>query len=171
MSLLIYSGLLYLLGISIVLAFKPNLMFSSNGDWKEFGIGRSREHYTWLPFWLFAIVWAIMSYMIVLVIMSNRTNINNYENNYENNYVNDYNNAILLQKMNANSQPMANLQPMPHTNLQPMTHTNSQPMSHYNVNSHSENAEGFYLINTRNGLPPQKIYLGPKVPTIHYDNM
>jgi hypothetical protein len=71
MSLLIYSGLLYLVGISIILAFKPSLMFSKDGNWKEFGIGRSRERYTWMPFWLFAILWAMISYMIVLVIAGN----------------------------------------------------------------------------------------------------
>jgi len=71
MSLLIYSGLLYLVGISIILALKPSLMFSKDGNWKEFGIGRSRERYTWMPFWLFAILWAMISYMIVLVIAGN----------------------------------------------------------------------------------------------------
>jgi hypothetical protein len=70
MSLLIYSGLLYLLGISIVLTIKPDIMFSSNGDWKEFGIGRNSNEYTWLPFWLFSIVWAMMSYIIIFSIMS-----------------------------------------------------------------------------------------------------
>jgi hypothetical protein len=71
MSLLIYSGLLYLVGISIILALKPSLMFSKDGNWKEFGIGRLRERYTWMPFWLFAILWAMISYMIVLVIAGN----------------------------------------------------------------------------------------------------
>jgi len=71
MSLLIYAGLLYLFGISIVIALKPELMFSKEGHWKEFGLGRHPAKYTWLPFWLFAIVWAIMSYMIILVIASN----------------------------------------------------------------------------------------------------
>ena len=46
-------------------------MFSKDGNWKEFGIGRSKERYTWMPFWLFAILWAILSYTIVLVIVSN----------------------------------------------------------------------------------------------------
>ena len=87
MSLLIYSGLLYLVGIAIVLAWKPALMFSKDGNWKEFGIGRSYERYTWLPFWLFAIIWAIISYTIVLVIASNRPeyNVRNNNNNKRNN--------------------------------------------------------------------------------------
>ena len=67
MSLLIYSGLLYLFGISIILTLKPELMFSKEGIWKEFGLGRANR--TWMPFWLFAIAWAILSYLIVLVIM------------------------------------------------------------------------------------------------------
>jgi hypothetical protein len=92
MSLLIYSGLLYLFGISIVLAFKPELMFSKDGNWKEFGIGRNREKYTWMPFWLFAIMWAILSYIMVLVFIGtpmeeiNGTNIpfSNNSNNSNN---------------------------------------------------------------------------------------
>lgn len=70
MSLLIYAGLLYLLGISIVLLIKPTLMFSEKGIWKEFGIGRPSATYTWLPFWLFSMIWAILSYLLVLLIAS-----------------------------------------------------------------------------------------------------
>ena len=64
MSLLIYSGLLYLIGISTVLIMKPNLMFAKDGSWKEFGLYNSEKH-TWFPVWLFCIVWAIVSYGIV----------------------------------------------------------------------------------------------------------
>ena len=70
MSLLIYAGLLYLLGVSIVLMIKPTLMFSEKGIWKEFGIGRPSATYTWLPFWLFSMIWAILSYLLVLLIAS-----------------------------------------------------------------------------------------------------
>ena len=73
MSLLIYSGLLYLGGVSIVLAIKPEFMFSADGNWKEFGLGRSREKYTWFPFWLFTIIWAMLSYAIVMMIMGTGT--------------------------------------------------------------------------------------------------
>jgi len=145
-------------------------MFSSNGNWKEFGIGRSRERYTWLPFWLFAIVWAIMSYMIVLVIIDNRTNINNYDNNGAY-YVNDYN--ANLQAMNSSQMNLPQAMNLPHAmNLpQPMNlHQMNSHQMNYNTNA-SENSEGFYLIHNRNGMPPQKIYLGPKAPAIHYDNM
>ena len=66
---LLYSGLLYLIGVAVLLAAKPALMFTEDGTWKEFGIGRSEAQYTWLPFWLFAIVWAILSYIIVSTVV------------------------------------------------------------------------------------------------------
>jgi hypothetical protein len=68
MKLLLYSGLLYLAGIAIVMVIRPTVMFRPDGTWKEFGIGRNPAYYTWLPFWLFAIVWAILSYLLVLLL-------------------------------------------------------------------------------------------------------
>jgi hypothetical protein len=65
MRVLLYSGLLYLLGIGILLAWKPEFMFSSDGGWKEFGIGRNPERYTVFPFWLFAITWAVVSFFTI----------------------------------------------------------------------------------------------------------
>ena len=66
MKLLLYSGLLYLAGVAVLLLLQPPMMFREDGSWKEFGVGRDPKHYTWLPFWLFAILWAILSYMIIL---------------------------------------------------------------------------------------------------------
>ncbi len=68
MRLLVFSGLLYLAGIALTLYLKPALMFRSDGTWKEFGIGRDPIDYTWMPFWLAAILWAIISYMTVLLL-------------------------------------------------------------------------------------------------------
>ena len=36
-------------------------MFNENGTWKEFGYNRDSRH-TMFPFWLFAIVWALVAY-------------------------------------------------------------------------------------------------------------
>ena len=43
-------------------------MFREDGRWKEFGIGRDPANFTHLPFWLFTIVWAMISYLIVLFV-------------------------------------------------------------------------------------------------------
>jgi hypothetical protein len=65
MRVLLYSGLLYLLGVAIVLALKPSLMFTVDGAWKEFGIGRNPEKYTVFPFWMFVITWAVLSFFTI----------------------------------------------------------------------------------------------------------
>jgi len=68
MKLLLYAGLLYLAGISLLILLQPSLVFREDGSWKEFGVGRDSNHYTWMPFWLFAVLWALLSYMIILMI-------------------------------------------------------------------------------------------------------
>jgi hypothetical protein len=68
MRRLIVGGLLYLTGIAVVLVLKPQYMFREDGRWKEFGIGRDPKSFTYVPFWLFAIVWAILSYVLVALL-------------------------------------------------------------------------------------------------------
>jgi hypothetical protein len=65
MRVILYSGLLYLLGIAIVLALKPSFMFTADGAWKEFGVGRNPEKYTVFPIWMFAIIWALLSFFLI----------------------------------------------------------------------------------------------------------
>ncbi len=67
---LLFSGFLYLIGVAIVLLIQPEIMFHEDGNWKEFGIGKNAKKYTWMPFWLFAILWAITSYILVLILFS-----------------------------------------------------------------------------------------------------
>ena len=67
MRTLLLSGILYLIGVIIVLLIRPSLMFNENGEWKEFGMV-SLEH-TIFPFWMFCILWAIVSYMISLLLV------------------------------------------------------------------------------------------------------
>ena len=68
--MLLYAGILYLIGISIILILQPPIMFREDGVWKEFGIGRATSRYTWMPFWLFSILWALLSYMCMLLLAS-----------------------------------------------------------------------------------------------------
>jgi hypothetical protein len=62
--MLLVSCFIYLLGVVLVLYFKPSLMFDDDGVWKEFSLSQDDKH-TWFPFWLFCILWAILSYSIV----------------------------------------------------------------------------------------------------------
>jgi hypothetical protein len=63
------SGTLYLLGVAAILVYKPQSMFTPDGNWKEFGIGKREDKYTAFPFWLFCITWALVSYCIVEFIL------------------------------------------------------------------------------------------------------
>lgn len=149
MYLLISSGILYLIGISIVLMLKPELMFSADGKWKEFGIGRSKDKYTWLPFWLFAVMWAIISYMIVLVIASHtQLDVESVENNVS---VMPTNDVILPENITTKS-----LEPTPITNSKKkITSQNMKP--------------GYYILNEAETMKkgvPKYIYLGPEAPNL-----
>jgi hypothetical protein len=70
MRQLLVAGLLYLIVTAIVLTIKPNLMFTEGGDWKEFGIGRNPATHTWMPFWLFAVLSALICYILVVLIFA-----------------------------------------------------------------------------------------------------
>jgi hypothetical protein len=72
MKALLFAGIIYLIVIAIVLIIKPSFMFTEDGVWKEFGIGRNPNTHTWLPFWLFAILWALISYILVTLLLSFR---------------------------------------------------------------------------------------------------
>ena len=65
----IVAGALYLVGVAVILVIKPSIMFTPDGNWKEFGIGQSEARYTTFPFWLFCLLWAVLSYVIVLMVL------------------------------------------------------------------------------------------------------
>ena len=66
---LLFGGIIYLTGVTIILLIKPSLFFNNEGKWKEFGIGRNPESYTWFPLWLFCIFWALVSYSMVYMLI------------------------------------------------------------------------------------------------------
>lgn len=151
MYLLISSGILYLIGISIVLMLRPTLMFSADGKWKEFGIGRSKDRYTWLPFWLFAIMWAIISYIIVLVIASHTqvgTNTEIHENQAS---VEIANEMITPENITTKS-----LQPTPIINSKKKITTQNMKNGYYILNEEETMKKGI----------PKYIYLGPESPNL-----
>ena len=150
MPLLLLSGLLYLIGISVILVLKPELMFSPDGNWKEFGLGRNKLKYTWMPFWLFAIMWAIISYIIVLVILSGFGYIN---------------------KNTDISVPNETIQP---ENIsQSIVPTKSNKTNKTNKTDKTEMKSGYYILDTNETMKkgvPKYIYLGPEAPNLIYNS-
>lgn len=153
MSLLIYAGLLYLLGISVVLILKPELMFAKDGTWKEFGLGRNKYKYTWMPFWLFSIMWAIISYIIILVIASS-TGLGGVSNNVDIPIQNE-----IIEPENVS--------------MKSMTPVLSNNMSKKRPTSVDEMKPGYYILDTNETMKrgmPKYIYLGPESPNLVYHN-
>ena len=70
MKLFFIAGIVYLTGVAVVLLLRPRLMFTDQGIWKEFAIGGNQETHTWFPFWLFCILWAIVAYLLVVLLTS-----------------------------------------------------------------------------------------------------
>lgn len=139
---------IYIFGISAVLYFRPQLMFKPSGTWKEFGVGRGEER-TVVPFWLFAVFWAFISYGTALVIMSQ--------------FANMALNAFPEQNVHTSVQmPMQNVVPQP--NQMPSTQTPSfiRPVSSsFGINPGNP---GFYVLQNMSSGPPQYVYYGPNPP-------
>jgi len=151
MTLLIYSGLLYLLGISIILILKPELMFGKDGSWKEFGLGRNKQKYTWMPFWLFAISWAIISYLFVLVLAST-TGLGGVSHNTEV--------SIKSNSLEPENVSMKSMAPVFSDRKRPTSSNDMKP--------------GYYILDTNETVKqgiPKYIFLGPEAPNLVYHNM
>ncbi len=67
MSVLWYAIGIYIVGVAIVLYIRPRTMFRENGLWREFGLATETEQ-TIFPFWMFAMIWAILSYALANLI-------------------------------------------------------------------------------------------------------
>ena len=154
MSLLVYSGLLYLIGISAILILKPNLMFTKEGVWKEFGLGRNKEKYTWMPFWLFAVMWAILSYLIILTIAS-ATGLGGVKDNA--------NLSVLTESIEPENVSMKSLSPA----------SQSISLNKKKPSTSSDMKPGYYILDTNETMKrgiPKYIYLGPEAPNLVYHN-
>jgi len=157
MKLLLYSGLLYIIIIAIILTLQPSIMFTADGRWKEFGIGRDPERYTWIPFWLFAILTAIVSYMFVLLIAG--------EGSLP---------GIEVMKETVISQESLPIQEVTKTKNK-ITENNLQSVSSGRKRAPSvqDMKPGYYILNAeetaKKGIP-KYIYLGPEPPNLIYNH-
>lgn len=63
MNQIVYTIALFIFGVIITFHFKPNLLFTDKGTFREFGAGYTKK--TILPVWLFIIFWAVTSYIVI----------------------------------------------------------------------------------------------------------
>jgi quinol-cytochrome oxidoreductase complex cytochrome b subunit len=65
----LFSISLFLILFIIFQYFKPGFLYNNDGSLRQFGLGRKKE--TIVPVWLFSIILAILSYIIILYYVSN----------------------------------------------------------------------------------------------------
>jgi ammonia channel protein AmtB len=68
MSVLMLALGFYMVGVATMLVVRPTFMFRESGTWKEFGLANTAT-YTVFPFWMFTIVWAVLSYCLAMLCM------------------------------------------------------------------------------------------------------
>jgi hypothetical protein len=146
------AGSIYLVGVGIVLWIKPSLMFTPDGDWKEFGIGQREDRYTPFPFWLFCLSWAIVAYFLVLLVE-----------------------PYLFPEVSRNAYKVAPLPPPVEENLVNSRKRNNRRRiveedvgDDLEVDEAMELPKGYYVLNkkaTRLSGVPKYVYLGPEEPS------
>lgn len=144
------AGIVYLIGIAVILITKPSLMFTPDGDWKEFGIGQLDTRYTPFPFWMFCLVWAMISYVLVLLF------------------------EPIVTKRNSNSNFNLSVNEIPSTNKRVNRKNNYSDQSVLEVGNDELDLEavelpkGYYVLNkkaTKLSGVPKYVYLGPEQPS------
>lgn len=54
--------MVFILGVVVVLAIRPKIFITENGEWKKFGIGNDKSC---ICLTTFVVVWAILSFLLV----------------------------------------------------------------------------------------------------------
>jgi len=145
MSVLWLAFGIYILGVATVLFIRPNIMFRpGSGTWKEFGLS-NHNSYTILPFWLFTLIWAVVSYVFATVgtiVLS----------------------GLTLQSLNINMNGTTN---NGNDFLIPISSVKNMPTSAATTNMSTE-LPGYYILESVPGSPPKYVYFGTSPPKISH---
>lgn len=139
MSVLWFALGIYILGIAVVLFIRPSSMFSASG-WKEFGLANT-ANYTVFPLWMFAIVWAIVSYAIASLFTLTVANTVLGSEDINNNTTNLNTIATPISKVKAKAAVPATPSPSP-------------------------TLPGYYILEEAAKGPAKYVYYGPNPPSI-----
>jgi hypothetical protein len=134
---------IYILGVAVVLFFRPAIMFrSGNGTWREFGLANT-GNYTVFPFWMFTLIWAIASYVLATL------------------------GTVLIASAALQGMPIMEEAPVNNTLFTPVSKMPTAPpaASPAMAASPATTLPGYYVLDTGNG-PPKYIYFGTSPPTL-----
>jgi hypothetical protein len=138
MSVLWFAVAIYIVGIAIILFIRPTYMFNASG-WKEFGLANT-ANYTIFPFWMFTIVWAVVSYAIASFLATSLANIVIGEDTAGNNI-----------NLNTIATPISRV---------------SAPTPVAPTSSASATLPGYYILEESAKGPAKYVYFGPNPPTV-----
>jgi hypothetical protein len=163
MHVLFLALTIYLLGVTIVLYLRPKLMFHPGGTWKEFSLNPDPNH-TWMPFWLFSVLWAFISYLVATGIQRFLLSAGSNAN------VNGDMDADINADVDADVGDMD----MPEVEVAPVRNRSRKPVNlDVDVEPVSKNMglntskNGFYVLNTKkynSNHVPTYIYYGDQPP-------
>ncbi len=134
----------YIIGVALVLYIRPSAMFYEGG-WKEFGLANTNS-YTIFPFWMFTLVWAVLSYAFATLAMM-------------------FFASSSLQTMP--SRPIVQESPV----AKPISKAPKPPkapkVAAPAAPAASPTSPGYYVLDTpASGGPPRYVYYGPEPPSI-----
>ena len=151
-----YAFAIYLIGVGVVLYLRPTLMFGPGGVWREFGLSDD-ESCTLFPFWLFAIVWAVMSYALASMIMIVVAGMTIQDE------IPGFNGLEIISEPEEIS-PVSNSNNFKAPKMNKInTSTNSINMKKSNT-SNMNNKAGYYVLNTSKN-EPSYVYIGKEPPS------
>ena len=151
MRVLLYSMVVYLLGVAILLWVRPALMFKKNGEWKEFGTTTTDT--TVFPFWLFCTIWAVVVYLLISYLVTD-------------DYMDLIKTAASASSVVAAAKTAAPTPPLPTANLTQEEETANNTVNN-TVNNSNMTKAGYYKLDNslmkKKGVP-RYIYVGPDKP-------
>jgi hypothetical protein len=148
---------IYILGVAIILYVRPGIMFRKDGgSWKEFGLS-NQSSYTVFPFWLFAVVWAFLSYTLATLgaiflaslAMRSMPSAPSASNNVQ---VHAKQNTNMLQALYSNLAPTKGIKPISEYVQPPLAAAPTQ-------------MPGYYVLESSMNGPPKYVYFGQQPPS------
>ena len=133
---------IYILGVALVLFFRPAIMFRpGNGTWREFGLANT-GNYTVFPFWMFTLLWAIVSYVLATL------------------------GTVFIASAALQSMPIEEL-PVNNSLFTPVSKmaTSHMPAAPPAPTATPSGLPGYYVLDATSG-PPKYVYFGTSPPTI-----
>lgn len=133
---------IYILGVAVVLFFRPAIMFRpGNGTWREFGLANT-GNYTVFPFWMFTIMWAIASYVLATL------------------------GTVFIASAALQGMPIVEEAPINNTMFTPVSKmTTAAPVPAPTPQVTTTGLPGYYVLDTSSG-PPKYVYFGSNPPTL-----